>query len=186
MKKIIFAGIFLLLFTSFLSGCINKEVTPNGKIIYYHVLTVTDETNMQEVIGFSDYVFIGTVEGINKKTIRNDAPAEYYSVRVEENLKGSLITDSDIEVIKMGGYLKNGTLILYKSDSVVGTGLCTVGEKYIFVGYGQQDGSLLLDCLCGNTEYTDELKESYLYDFENQIDFERERFACKYDPAYEK
>ena len=185
MKKTIFAGLIFILILVFLSGCINNDVTPNGKTIYNHVFMAVDETNMQEVVGSADYVFIGTVTGINQRVISNDFPQEYYAVRVEENLKGELWTDLDIEVVKAGGYSKNGTTILYESDFVVGTGLCAVGQKYVFIGFGQPDGSLLLDHLHGNMEYTDELKNDILDDIENQIDFERERFASKYDPAYE-
>ncbi|MDR1802690.1 MAG: hypothetical protein LBQ94_03715 [Treponema sp.] len=184
-KKIIVAafGIFGIL----LCCC---QMPPNGEISYAHVGPVLDETNMFEWIGSMDYVFTGTVEKVNKKTIRGGyAPEEYYAVKVEENLKGTLFTDSNIEVKKNGGYLKDGTLVLYRSDNVIGTGLCEVGEKYIFMGQGQPNGDLLLDALYGNVEYTDELKTDYINYIKNQIETELiypwwERFPCRYDPAY--
>ena len=185
MKRIIALGFVLTIFLASFTGC-SKEVKPNGETIYNHVSMVGDETNMFEVIGFADYVFVGVVESVNKRDIDDEFPNEYYSVAVAENLKGSLITDSNIEVIKRGGYSRKGTLILYASDNLVGAGLCEVGEKYIFIGFGQPDGSLLLEYLSGNVEYTDDLYYNYLAFIENQMDIERERFKSSYDLEYEK
>ena len=184
MKKLFTVGIAVSIILASLMGC-SKEITPNGETIYNHVSMAGDETNMQEVVGFADYVFIGVVEKLNKRDIDNEFPNEYYSVAVLENLKGSLITDSNIEVVKHGGYSENGTLILYASDNLVGTGLCEIGDEYIFIGFGQPDGSLLLEHLSGNVEYSDELKMDYLDFIENQIEIERERFKSKYDSEYE-
>ena len=182
MKKIITLGLALTILLAYFTGC--GEIKPNGETIYNHVSMAIDETNMFEVIGSVDYVFVGVVASVNRRDIDNEFPNEYYSVTVVENLKGSLITGSNIEVIKRGGYSRSGTLILYASDNLVGTGLCEVGEQYIFIGFGQPDGSLLLDHLTGNVEYTDDLYNDYLGFVENQIHIERERFMSRYDIEY--
>jgi hypothetical protein len=174
----------LIVFAVFLCSC---QMPPNGETTYYHISLVIDETNMYKVIGFMDYVFIGTVEKINKKIIvGGDDPREYYSVKVSENLKGTLFTETDIEVVKKGGYLKDGTLVLYASDEVIGTGLCEVKKKYIFMGCGQQNGDILLDYLYGNVEYNDKKGNDYLNYINYQIDYKRERFLSRYDPGYRK
>ena len=111
---------FAVLLLTLLAGCKNDDITPTGEVIYNHVSMMGDETNMFEVIGFADYVFVGA-------------------------------------------------------------GLREVGKKYIFIGYGQPDGSLLLEYLSGNIEYSDDLRIDYIDFIENQIPYQRERFISRYD-----
>jgi len=132
MKKTIFAGLIFILILVFLSGCINNDVMPNGKTIYNHVFMAVDETNMKEVVGSVDYVFIGTVTGINQRVISNDYPQEYYAVRVEENLKGELWTDSDIEVSKQEAIQKTGQRF-FMSPILLSELGCVLSVKNMFL-----------------------------------------------------
>jgi len=181
-KKIV---IIVILVIAVISICIvflttnNREITPNGNLAYNHVTLVIDETNLYEYIGAVDYVFVGTVMECVENITDDDFPDTIYSLSVNENLKGNLV--ETIEVKKHGGYTKNGTLILYETDLIQDSGLPEVGKQYIFLAYGQPDGSLLLDVVNGNVEYSDTAKEEYQNYIANQIEIDRNRSKSQYE-----
>lgn len=184
--------ILLLMCMMFLGGCSSSDVIEwNGEMEYYHVTMAHDETDMYVTAGDLDYIFIGNVEKVIKNVVDYDSKDHMdvysrYSVKVEENLKGELA--ESIECFRHGGYLKDGTLLYPKSDSLENTrDIPQEGKKYIFMAYGQPDGSLILAEFFGDVEYTDESqKDAYVEYIQNEISVERERFLSKYDANYKQ
>lgn len=116
-------------------------------------------------IGDADHVFVGRVDemtgtsykfpvmieneiGIGKKEVTT--PHTNYMITVLENIKGDLVTNHSIPVEKAGGWSKDGKrLTLHDNDS-----LPEVGRYYIFTGYVQDDGMLLVSGPFSNIEIT--------------------------------
>lgn len=182
MKKLVIIVIGLV-FT--LTGCSSRIIEPNDKVEYAHVYMNIDETNMKVYAGTADYIFIGTVKSIVNNKVDHDSSYSTYSVTVEENLKGNLV--SNIECDKFGGYMEDGTQLLYESDKLKDLNLPEEGEKYIFMAYAQEDGRLVLTEFHGNVKYTGkDIKEEYLEYIHNQVENDRQRFVSKYDVNYKK
>lgn len=63
-----------------------------------------------------------------------------YTIQVLENIKGELITDKPIPIVKQGGISeKQDAIYLFENDS-----LPSENSIYIFLAYAQEDGSLLI------------------------------------------
>lgn len=61
-------------------------------------------------------------------------------IQVLENIKGELITDKPIPIVKQGGISeKQDAIYLFENDS-----LPSENSIYIFLAYAQEDGSLLI------------------------------------------
>lgn len=186
--------IMLLVFSLSLSACSGTTVQWNGKTENLANLTmVSDITNMYEYVGIVDYVFVGTVKEINHNVIpskikqHEDSYSEYV-INVNENLKGNLA--SEITCKKMGGFKKDGTMLLVSAEIPGGiiifdNGLPEVGKKYIFLAYAQADGSLLLSEIFDNREFNVNLKTEYQGYINQEIPYTRERFTSMYDVNYE-
>jgi len=103
----------------------------------------------REVAGVVDYVFVAYVERFDKTEHRHDLgedteplPYSHYTVRVAENLKGTLRTDVSIPLEKYGGLFHDGKhILLYENDI-----LPQVGKYYVFNAVALEDGSI---SLCG-------------------------------------
>lgn len=170
-----------LLFT----GCSLGNKAPNGSIEYAHVSLNIDETNMNVYAGAADYIFIGEVTEVDNTKLSKNLEHSTYSIKVIEDLKGEL--ESNIKVSKFGGYKKDGTLLLYQSDKIRDTGLPIKGEKYVFMAYGQPNGSLKLTEFYGNVFYEgEETKKEYLGYIDKQTENNRDRFISIYDKNYDK
>lgn len=186
-KSIAFVALFGIILS--LGGCSTKVTTWNGDVEYYaHVSMVVDETNLYEYVGAVDYVFVGTVTEIIKNIVPDEpgAPDEdlsVYEIHVDKNLKGELV--ENIECSKHGGLKKDGTMMLIFSDRRNDSGLPEIGNKYIFLAYAQQDGSLTLSEFFDNRPYDDELLEEYLDYCNNEITFDRKRFVSSYEKNQE-
>ena len=102
-----------------------------------------------------------------------------YEIEVTENLKGNL--QNLIKVTYPGGYDEEGTLILHKGDYITDEELPKIGDRYIFVGIGQPNGTILLQDLYADIPYTEENKEKYLEYINNQENVNRERFKSIYE-----
>lgn len=182
MKRLLFIFIGFMII---LTGCRSKVIEHNGKVEYAHISMAIDETDMYIYAGSSDYIFIGTVESVLNEKVNYDSPYSSYSIKVDENLKGNL--KSKIQCDKAGGYMKDGTLLLYESDNLRDSGLPKVGKQYVFMAYAQEDGRLLITELNGNIEYAGkDMKKSYLDYINNEIENDRQRFISKYDIHYNK
>ena len=173
-----------------LSGCSKTTVKWNGKTEEMaSLLMVSDITNLYEYVGIVDYVFIGTVKEIEHNVIPNkikqheDSYSEY-RIMVDENLKGNLV--SEISCRKMGGFRKDGTMLLVSAEvpggrMILDNGLPEVGKQYIFLAYAQPDGSLTLSEIFDAREYDEDLLTEYIDYVNNEIPYERERFSSMYD-----
>ena len=141
-----------------LSGCSQREVEWNGETIYNHVSMAIDETDMYVYTGSVDYIFAGKI--LKADDVIDGADGDsYYTVDVLENLKGEL--EGKIECYKHGGYLKDGTMVLFESDRTRETGLPEEGGEYILMAYAQPDGSLLLSEFYSDVEYSEENVERF-------------------------
>ena len=188
MKKAI-AAILCLLLILFLSGC-EKHAPWNGKTEELaELLMVEDVSDLRSYVGMVDYVFVGTVEEIvddvlPNKGKRHEDYFSTYKIRVDKNLKGELA--SKIEVTKMGGYKKDGTLCLVTAEMPTGvmvpdSGLPELHKTYLFLAYAQPDGSLTLSELFDNRDYSETLLKEYEEAVEKECVYDRERFFSLYD-----
>lgn len=169
-----------------------------------HGTFVCDPSNMNELVGLVDYVFVGKVlsnngpqykdfltsENGSGEPIEIGIPHTSYTVQVISNIKGQLKTDEPIEVMKFGGVSQDQTAVwLFEGDL-----LPEENQTYVFLTMGQPDGSLLISGPNSNVPfdtaepYSDGLKEnSLLYNayadaYEHEIiPIERERFVSIYE-----
>ena len=169
-----------------------NEVTWNGNTECLGQLTmVLDFTNPYEYVGIVDYVFVGHVEDVDvvipDKRTEFEQSFSKYQIHVDKNLKGELV--ENIVCSKMGGLKNDGTMLLIAAETpsgklVMDNGLPELGKQYVFLAYGQPDGSLTLSEIFDNREFNEELLEEYVDYVENEITFERERFVSEYDIEY--
>jgi hypothetical protein len=146
---------------------------------------VFDINVIENVIGYSDYVFVGKVVGYKQTTIdASGMPNTTYFVEVIENIKGSLTAEEEIELIKSGGLDENyKSIVLYESDIMP-----KINEYYVFSVYGLQSGGIKAEGL--NTTIKIENTENYKIDeeylrfveaYENEVVYERTRYKSKYE-----
>ncbi len=189
MKKAI--GLITLIAVMFsLSACGKTTVEWNGETENMaNLLMVSDITNLYEYVGLVDYVFVGTVDEIERNVIpdkineHNDSYSEYRII-VYKNLKGRLV--SEITCRKMGGLKNDGTMLLVSAEVPGGriipdNGLPELGKQYIFLAYAQPDGSLTLSEIFDDREYDAELLNEYIEYIDHEIPNDRERYTSKYD-----
>ncbi len=173
-----------------LSACGRAEAVWNGETEYFaHLTMVTDVSDPYAYAGMVDYIFAGTVTGIEKivlpeKGRQHEDRYSVYRIRVEENLKGTLT--GEVVCSKLGGMKKDGTRMLVVAEvpggaEIPDTGLPEAGKRYVFMAYGQHDGSLLLSELFDSRECSEELLAEYADYVAHETPYERQRFASKYD-----
>ena len=135
-----------------LSGC--SADTANGKIEYDHV-AMPEETDPYYIIGFADYVFIGSTlsDGISFTLSSGNKRLEY-DISVSECLKGDAMKDD---------------------------GLPEKGKNYIFVGTTQPDGSIFLESLYAKTEFNDANYQKFIDYVANETGVDRERFNSSFE-----
>ena len=189
MKKLLCFVVMIAIVLS-LSACGKTTVEWNGKTEEMaNLLMVSDITNLYEYVGIVDYVFVGTVKEIEHNVIpdkikqHEDSYSEY-KITVDDNLKGKLV--SEISCRKMGGFRKDGTMLLVSAEvpggrMILDNGLPEVGKQYIFLAYAQPDGSLTLSEIFDNREYDEDLLAEYVEYVKNEIPQDRERFTSTYD-----
>ena len=175
-----------------LCSCGTKTVEWNGKTeCMAQMFMVADVTNPYEYVGMVDYVFVGTVTD-TERLVLPDRKKEHkdnystYKIHVDENIKGELV--EDIVCSKLGGYKKDGTMLLIAAEApegriIMDNGLPEIGKQYIFMAYGQHDGSLILSEIFDNREYNQDILEEYRSYVENEIPYDRERFPSDYQKA---
>ena len=184
MKRIITCAVCLLL-VLVLTAC-TKNVTSNGNIENLAIVNMAfDCTNPYEYAGIVDYIFVGTVEGIESIIIDDnyEHTDSIYKIHVDNNLKGELA--ENITCSKLGGLKKDGTMLLIvaetpNGDQIADSGLPELGKQYVFSAYAQPDGSLSLSEIFDNREYNEGLLKEYMEYIDNEIPFERDRFVSKY------
>ena len=188
--KRLFSFITIIVVMVSLSACGKTTVEWNGKTENMANLTmVSDITNLYVYVGLVDYVFVGTVEEIEHNVIpekikeHNDSYSEYRII-VDKNLKGNLV--SEITCRKMGGFKKDGTMLLVSAEVpggriILDNGLPEVGRQYVFLAYAQPDGSLTLSEIFDNREYDEDILNEYIEYINHELPSDRERFASIYD-----
>lgn len=160
-----------------LSAC--STDAPNGKTNYDHVVML-EETNPYYIVGFADYVFIGsTLSDGGPVTLPSGNKRLAYDISVRECLKGNLARE--IEAVYPAYYEDDGTLVLMEGDTMRDDGLPEKGRNYIFVGTAQPDGSILLESLYAKTEYNDDNYQKFTDYVTNETSVDRERFISSFE-----
>ena len=160
-----------------LSGC--STGTPNGKIKYDHV-AMPEETDPYYIIGFADYVFIGSTRSDGSSvTIPSGNNRLEYDISVRECIKGNLA--EAIKAVYPAYFEKDGTLVLMEGDTMKDDGLPEKGRNYIFVGTAQPDGSIFLESLYAKTEYNDDNYQKFTDYVANETSVDRERFISSFE-----
>ncbi|MCB5388330.1 winged helix-turn-helix domain-containing protein [Blautia glucerasea] len=160
--KIIYGILSIVLIVGmFFTGCASKNNASqlntnvsNLPIHQMHASFVYDTDNIREAVGICDYVFVAKVVSCDGTEYRNvittedekgnpkevGSPYTNYTIQVLENIKGELITDKPIPIVKQGGISeKQDAIYLFENDS-----LPSENSIYIFLAYAQEDGSLLI------------------------------------------
>lgn len=117
--------------------CFSKN--NNIKTEYLRASYAIDVNDMNEMTGFSDYVFVGYVSS-QDRTEYSSIPYTVYKIKNIENLKGTLSTNNEIEIFKSGGISEDGkNFVIYENDIMP-----EEGKVYVFFACGQPDGSILI------------------------------------------
>lgn len=151
MKKSSIYGILsiVLIVGMFFTGCASKNNASqlntnvsNLPIHQMHASFVYDTDNIREAVGICDYVFVAKVVSCDGTEYRNvittedekgnpkevGSPYTNYTIQVLENIKGELITDKPIPIVKQGGISeKQDAIYLFENDSLPSeTGSCNL------------------------------------------------------------
>lgn len=132
----------------------NRERIKNVSTTVIYANYEYDSNDLEAVVQNVDYIFVGKVISINGYEYENPIEIELkdgttyiqydtytkYTVEVEECLKGDLKEGNIDKILKFGGLEKGGNSIAILENDV----LPDVDEKYIFLGYKQDDGTILL------------------------------------------
>lgn len=162
---------------------------------YVHAQLAFNPNNLEELVGFYDYVFVGKIEKEigNIPPIANGSgvPSTEYQVKVLKNIKGSLM--DDIVIKKAGGYVNN-KMVFYETEDKK-DGFLSVGDAYIFCALAQNNGELFVDNPYAyeklDTENIKAINESKIVNkyeeaYKNEKIDKRERFKSKYEKKYNK
>ena len=111
------------------------------------------------------------------------SPYSTYKIHVDENIKGELV--DDIVCSKLGGFKKDGTMLLIAAEApdgrmIMDNGLPEIGKQYVFMAYGQHDGRLTLSEIFDNREYDQILLDEYKDYVKNEIPQDRKRYPSDY------
>lgn len=193
-KKIIsiILGLFIVLFTV---SCNKENIDNESKVIYMRGDFAVDVDSPYELVGYSDYYFIGEVisqkgteyrDPIDVETENGTeevtSPYTNYEIKVIKNIKGNLPMNKNITITKAGGLSETGDLVLYEKDS-----LLDVGQVYVMTASAQPDGSLLVSGPNSSeifAQITTQSSDTDVYDkfndiYSNEVEFNRERFQFK-------
>ncbi|WP_262847517.1 hypothetical protein [Mumia quercus] len=107
------------------------------EIVRTRAIQVLDPHDPEELVSFSDEVFVGRVITEGRTSYeRDDVPVTVYSVEVLDPIKGA--PDRTTEVGLDGGISKDGRrLFLMQGDS-----LLVEGQEYVFAGRRDAEGIL--------------------------------------------
>ncbi len=161
------------------------------KTSYMHGSFTIDINDTAQLVGDADYVFVGTVTDEASPIYEDDLIYTPYTVDVLENIKGDLMTDKEIPILKFGGLAKDHSAYYVFEDDA----LPIVDKTYIFCAYAQEDGSLMVSGPRSNVELSTETtvqNESAAFRMaseytefqnaaQNQIVSDRERFVSIYE-----
>ena len=177
MKKTIRTTIFML-FILMLTACSSKSLTeaevqalPRISLEASFAYNVDD---LREAVGNCDYVFTGKVISYDGVEYRNQvmvggktvgSPHTNYTIQVTENIQGKLITGEPIHIVKEGGVTQEGKEVyLFEKDELPET-----GKEYVFLGYAQPDGTIIISGPESSVSVGDDVLERYRNAVENMI-----------------
>ena len=190
-KKIILS-LFIVLVTV---SCNKENIDKESKVVYMRGDFAVDVDNPYELVGYSDYYFIGEVISQKDTEYRDPidvetengtevvtSPYTNYEIKVIKNIKGNLPMNKSITITKAGGLSETGDLVLYENDS-----LLDIDHVYVMTASAQPDGSLLVSGpnssklfdqitkLSSDSDEYDKFNDIY----SNEVEFNRERFQFK-------
>ena len=158
-----------------------------------------DVSDINKVVGFHDYVFVGQVKKIVGTGYTDvdfsdglrlfSQPFTQYEIRVLENIKGELLTDRDIPLTKHdGAYCFGKRVSMMEGDS-----LPDEGECYIFICIADENGELNIGnfssfCdiyLCNAEDYRDDEEKIEIYRQAVENMDESVRYGERYKSKYE-
>lgn len=143
----------LLVLGSFFIKC-DKEYSRNLNTSMIYANYDYDINNLEEVIKRADCVFVGKVLSIDGYMYENPVEIELengetniqydtytkYTIDVEKCMKGEIKKGRNSNICKFGGLEKDGNSIAI----VINDKLPDINDRFIFIGYKQDDGSILL------------------------------------------
>ena len=151
--------------------------------------------DFRELAGFADYVFIGYVDEMLDTEYKGEHDIiTNYKITVLANIKGELIKNDSIPMVKNGGVSKDGKFLEIDSRDF----MPLEGNKYVFYGSCQEDGSLLISGANSNylleekaekelieidKEYlkSHEILGKVIQGYEDEIVSNRQRYKSKYE-----
>ena len=162
----------------------NQEESIEG-LSEIHATYCIDVNNYDELVAFADFVFVGDVWTIDNVDYRNETPSitsitNYESpqrgmpyteidVIVDENIKGTM---NDLILYKLGGIgMNQKTTYIYENDMMP-----QKGEKYIFFGSVQKDGSLLISGANSNIAFSEDALKQIKESASKNPEFSRQRY----------
>lgn len=171
MKKIFLVTSLFLLISGGSVLAYNYYLKPDEvKIKTVHGTTMADFSDKRNIVGFSDYVFIGEV--VKELGQENwHLPVSKFTVKVNEQIKGE-IAEEQIVVYQYGGYdeedKEHKTIILFENNP-----LLQVNKTYVFSAKKQEDGKILLVPVNGHAMVDeandiDKLRSEFKEAFKNQ------------------
>jgi hypothetical protein len=132
----------------------NSEINPSSlPVSYRSTTTVIDRKDASMCVAIADYVFVGIVDSYEGVTYRDvqtietadgiktiGDPYSKFSITVMENIKGDLILNTSIPMLKPGGVNLDGASV----EIDEGDSLPVTGKVYVFLVMAQPDGETLL------------------------------------------
>ncbi|NLY20420.1 MAG: cell surface protein [Tissierellia bacterium] len=196
--------ILSLILCGFSCGKVEKSIVNNvsetenindlpyiGLMVCYSI----DTNDFRELAGFADYIFIGYVdEMVNTEYKERHDILTNYKITVLDNIKGELIKDDSIPMVKDGGVSKDGKFLEIDSRDF----MPLEGNMYVFYGNGKEDGSIFIsgansnylleenaekELVETNEEYlkSHEILRKVIQGYENEIVSDRQRYKSKYE-----
>lgn len=140
----------------------NASNGSDPRVNYIITESIIDVSNINEIIGYSDYVFTGKVTehmgNYQSDETKNEMfPYNKYKVEVLENYKGDL--QDNIEIKKIGGYenTKKGEVLTLLDETLGDTKdfLPVVGETYLFTAVARKNASIVVSGPSGHMPIKD-------------------------------
>lgn len=172
-RKIIFFVLFAVIIVVF-TCCMYSTY-----VIDVKGLNITDADNY---IAYSDYVFVGEVLEVGETGSANSEPSKIpytnITIKVEENLKGTLV--DEVKIKKIGGESQKTKLKYVIKSNGKKDVFPKVGEKYIFITSCEQDGTIISQ-FDGSLLLTKENYSLVKNSIDKDVEFIKERYTSEYD-----
>ena len=152
-KIVFFLGLLVMVVSSFAWRWNKKEDKKMNTTVIYANYDY-DVNNIVEVVKNVDCIFVGTVISIDGYNYENPVEMELedgtiyvqydtytkYTIDVKDVIQGELTEGINGDIIKFGGVEYGGESIAILANDI----LPDIGDEYIFMGYMQDDGTILI------------------------------------------